>query len=73
METRIVKKSRFQIAKLEERIAPSAYAQASATAIAHGPTSASAVISAYTNVYGAGTVYAFNAATAGSSSTASAN
>jgi hypothetical protein len=57
METRIAKKSRFQIVKLEERVAPAALASATAYAFARGPhvslssttTSATAVTTRFEN------------------------
>jgi hypothetical protein len=56
METRITKKSRFQIVKLEELVAPTALAHATAAAFACGKfcaeTSTSTCVQAQSTCYG---------------------
>ena len=49
METRIAKKSRFQIVKLEERVAPSAFASATTYVNVSGQAVVSATLSASVN------------------------
>ena len=53
METRIAKKSRFQIVKLEERVAPSVTATGNVTALAYSLTGVNqaASVTLYTQAY----------------------
>ena len=67
METRIAKKSRFQIVKLEERVAPASVANAFATAFAYGGRYSLHV--AYTSTYTSTTPHTAYAASVSESAT----
>ena len=70
METRIAKKSRFQIVKLEERVAPAAVALGISSADAFGRHNAATATATSVNVI---SQYGFNFSDSSSAAAAAAN